>query len=225
MNEQALFAILFLVIFLLLVIATYWMHEHLAVGSDISRKFLHVSGGLLSLSSPFFFSDHWWVLAICSIAFVLLLVTYLKNWLPSIHAVKRHSVGSVIFPVPIYCCFFLSMYFEHRMLFFLPITFLTVSDTVAEWSGKKWGKEGKSLFRNGKTFAGSAGFAITAFVAALIYGFIDGMPAGNVLLMAFTTTFMATLAESFSTYGWDNLSVPLVTVAVLLLLYSSQFIV
>jgi phytol kinase len=218
MNEQLLYFLLFMSIFLLLVVATYWLHERFEIQTETTRKFLHVSGGLLALCIPLCFTSHWWVLGICALAFILLLVTYLKKWLPAIHRTKRHSIGSVIFPLPVYLCFLVAENYNNPLLFFLPVSFLTISDSVAEWSGKKWGRPSETFSRNGKTGAGSAGFAISSVILSIAWGVFFSLPVMQLVVLCFTCTIMATIAELISTHGWDNLTVPLVTVAVLLTL-------
>lgn len=218
MNEQGLFALLFLAIFLLLVLGTYWMHDQFGVPSEQSRKFLHVSGGLLSLCAPLFFTDHWWMLGLCLAAFLLLLITYIKKLLPAVHRVRRRSVGSVIFPIPVYTCFLAAKLLHNDLLFYLPVSLLTISDVVAEWSGTRWGRPSLSWSGKGKTFAGSSGFFLSALVLSLAWCLVFGLPFTQLLLITFTAALISTAAEWCSPGGWDNLSVPLATLLVLIVL-------
>lgn len=215
MNEQALFALLFLAIFLLLVLAAYWMHDHLGMPSEQSRKFLHVSGGLLSLCAPLFFDDHWWVLGLCFTAFLLLLITYIKKLLPAVHRVKRRSVGSVIFPVPVYICFVAAVLLDNYLLFYLPISLLTISDVVAEWWGSKWGKPSPSWSRYGKTRTGSLAFLLSALILSIAWCLIFSLPFTQLLIIVLAASLISTAAEWASPGGWDNLTVPLATLLVL----------
>lgn len=218
MNEETLFALLFLAVFLLLVLAAYWLHDHLGVPSEQSRKFLHISGGLLSLCAPLFFDDHWWVLGLCSSAFLLLLITYIKKLLPAVHRVKRRSVGSVIFPIPVYACFVTAALLHNGLLFYLPISLLTVSDVVAEWSGGKWGKPSPSWSRYGKTQMGSLGFFLSALILSIAWCLFFSIPFTHLLIIVLVASLTSTLAEWASPGGWDNLTVPLATLLVLVLL-------
>jgi phytol kinase len=218
MNHEILYAIIFLGIFLLLIAVAHFLYRFFNLPSETSRKFLHVSGGMLALCSPLFFSSHKWVLILCCLAFLLLLFTYLKHWLPSIHQTERKSIGSVVYPIPIYICFFFAMNKANNLLFYLPISLLTVSDTVAELAGKKWGYKSKSIMNRTKTTAGSAGFAISAFVISIAWAAIFEFPVQQIMFLSITITLMATLAEMVSTKGWDNISVPLITLGFLLAL-------
>jgi dolichol kinase len=220
MKLQITYALIFLSIFLLLVIISHVLYKFLKISSENSRKFLHVSGGVLALFAPVLFTSHWWVLILCSLAFLLLLFTYIKQWLPAVHQTARSSIGSVIFPIPLYLCFLIAENRSDELLFYLPISFLTISDAIAQWTGKKWELHSLQLMNKQKTLIGSTFFAISALLIATVWGIVFGLEIDQIILLAFTTSLIAAVTELISTKGWDNLTVPLITVACLLLLRS-----
>ncbi len=217
-GQQTIYAVIFMGIFLLLIAISHLLYRLLKISSENSRKFLHVSGGILALCAPLFFSSHWWVLILCSLAFLLLLFTYIKRRLPSIHQTERKSIGSVIYPIPIYICFLVAAQKNNELLFFLPISLLTVSDTIAEWRGKKRGMKSGKLMNGSKTIAGSISFAISALVISIAYGIIFKDSFSQILILSITITLIATITELLSTRGFDNITVPLITLLCLLLL-------
>jgi len=83
MNQQKFYAILFLLIFLLLVGLSHILYRYFNWTSERSRKFLHVTGGMLALACPLVFESHWWVLALCMLSFTFLLFTYNQCSFPS----------------------------------------------------------------------------------------------------------------------------------------------
>lgn len=218
MNQQLIYASIFLGIFLLLVGIAHSLYKFFGISSEHSRKFLHVSGGFLALSAPLFFSSHWWVFILCSLALLLLVFTYLKHLLPSIHRTERKSIGSVIYPIPIYLCFLVATNKNNDLLFYLPISLLTISDTMAELGGKKWQARSKWLVYRQKTVAGSISFAVSALAISIAWGIIFNFPFHQILVFSITITLIATITEMLSTKGWDNITVPLITLACLLLL-------
>jgi phytol kinase len=220
MNQQIVYALMFLSIFLLLVVVSHVLYKVFKISSENSRKFLHVSGGVLALFAPVFFTSHWWVLILCSLAFLLLLFTYIKKWIPAIHETSRSSIGSVIFPVPLYLCFLIAENRNDELLFYLPISFLTISDAIAQWTGEKWGTLSLQLMHKQKTLIGSTGFAISALLIATGWTIVFGLGFEQIILIALTTCSIATVTELISTKGWDNLTVPLITVICLLFLRS-----
>jgi dolichol kinase len=214
-------ALLFLSIFLLLTTIAHLLHKKAGMPAEFSRKFLHVSGGILSLFAVLFFRSHLTVMVICSLAFLFLLFTYAKHWLPAVHQTKRRSVGSIIFPIPVYLCFLAARLLSSDMYFLLPIAFLTFSDTVAEWTGRKWGKRTKQFFNGQKTLAGSAGFFLCSVLIAAVLAYYFGVELKPGVVLVISTSLFATVAELVSTNGYDNLTVPFTA---LLFVYLSQLI-
>ena len=220
MNKQLLWLILFLFLLLLLILISEVLHKHFKWPAERSRKFMHVSGGLICLLFPTIFSSHWWVLVLAFIAFLILLVTYVKKMLPSVHETKRYSLGSVLFPIPVYACFLMAQMNNNDLFFYLPVSLLAISDTAAEIGGHtRWGYHGKQFFNGQKTLAGSAYFFITAIIVNAGWLYIGyHLPIDKVLQVGLLISLLATLTELATLHGWDNLTVPAVTLLLLQLL-------
>src|ERR1043166_8899619 len=139
MSPEFLTTVILLLLFLILIIIANYLYKHYRWSSENSRKFIHVAGGILCLVGFRFVHSHWYVLILCSIAFTILLITFIKKTLPSIHNTRRISFGSILFPIPIYFCFLASKHWNNNLFFYLPVFLLTISDTLAEWGGNKWG--------------------------------------------------------------------------------------
>lgn len=213
MNPQLLASAIFLLLFLAIIVAAQFMYKA-SVDTEKSRKFVHVSGGILSLFLANFIDSHWYVLGLCSIAFLTLLITWIRKDLPGIHKTKRKSVGSVIFPIPIYLCFAVACERGEEMLFYIPVLLLTFSDTFAELGGKKWGKYGLVFFGGKKTLIGSLCFFVSAAAILLVFfPFGTDDPGIKYLVGFILIALAATVAELISMRGWDNLTVPLVVLA------------
>lgn len=214
--QQFLNALFFLLIFLALVMVTQVLYRRFKLPSESTRKFLHVSGGILSLFAPLFIQSHWWILGICSAAFLLLLITYYKKRLPAVHQTKRNSIGSVLFPIPLYLCFVVATKMDDLFLFYVPVSFLTLSDTAAEWGGHRWGHYAKPLMGHQKTVMGSLCFALCSLLLAWIWGAVFRLPWQQMVFISLTTALLATAIELISTKGLDNITVPVVTLLWLL---------
>lgn len=220
MNPQWIATGIFLLLFLAIIVAAHVMYKA-SVDTEQSRKFVHVAGGVLSLFLPAYIHDHWYVLGLCSLAFLTLLVTWIRKDLPGIHKTKRKSVGSVIFPVPVYICFVVAGFMNNELLFYYPVLLLTFSDTIAEWGGKRWGKNTVGFFGGRKTLAGSLCFFVSAVIIMLAWSiFFNKMQIkeiGSLQLILFFAT-AGTIAELISMNGWDNLTVPVTVMGAILIL-------
>jgi len=209
MSLEILATIILLSLFLVLIITTNYLYKHRGWSSETSRKFIHVSGGVLCLAGFRFIHSHWYVLVLCSIAIAILLVTFIKKSLPSIHKTRRISFGSILFPIPVYFCFLASKYWNNEVFFYLPVFLLTISDTLAEWGGNKWGHRTTSFFDNQKTLAGSLCFAVSSFIICIfaIFYFITPSP-GLLIGYSFVLMLTTTVAELITLRGFDNITVP-----------------
>jgi dolichol kinase len=210
MSQQSLSALIFLLIFCLLLIITHSLYKSFKVSSNCSRKFLHVCGGTLSLFFPLFLRSHCWVLVLCTVSFVFLLITYREGWLPAVHQTSRLSFGSVIFPVPIYICFFTALKFENDVFFYLPVSLLVISDTAAEWGGKKWGRLSRSFFNGQKTAMGSLCFAGSSLIISVVWlGYVFDLSVAKSLMISLFISIIVTITELVSLRGLDNITVPI----------------
>ena len=105
------------------------------VSSEISRKFAHITSGLLACAFPFAFDSHWWVMAICASFLALLYLSAKFNFLKSINSVERKTYGSVLYPIAIYICFFLNQLLTNDsgqfQFYFTSVLILALSDPLA----------------------------------------------------------------------------------------------
>jgi len=216
MSHDLLATIALLLSFLILIVITNYLYKRFKWASENSRKFIHVTGGFLCLLGFRFIGSHWYVLILCSIAFVILLVSFVKKSLPAIHETKRVSFGSILFPIPVYACFLVSQYSGNDLFFYLPVTLLTVSDTLAEWGGNKWGDKTMSFFQKQKTLAGSICFGISSFIICLLLLFyFNDFSTWALVIYSLVCMLITTIAELVTLKGFDNLTIPASALAVL----------
>lgn len=218
MSQEFLATIVLLFLFLLLIIITNYLYRYHNWSSENSRKFIHVAGGILCLVGFRFIHSHWYVLILCSMAFSILLITFIKKSLPAIHKTSRISFGSILFPIPVYVCFLASECWNNHVFFYIPVFLLTISDTLAEWGGNKWGDHTISFFNKQKTLAGSMCFAVSSFIICIFLLFYFLAPSPGILIgYSFLLMLITTVAELLTLKGFDNITVP---AAALLFLHS-----
>ena len=217
MNDPV-YTLIFLISFLLLVAFAHCLYHYFHLPGEISRKFLHVTGGLLALAAPLYIRSHWWILLLCGVAFAFLLFTFLKSYLPSVHRIKRSSIGSVVFPIPLYICFLAAQKMEYSLLFYLPVSYLTLSDSVAEWGGVRWGEKTRQFMKKQKSAAGSISFALCSLLIGAAWSMAFHIVLPRAMILCLVTALIATVAELLSLRGLDNLTVPFSTLLCLLIL-------
>jgi len=193
------------------------IHRLPNVSHVISRKFLHAMIGNLVFIIPFFTSHFYPVL----VAFPFILVTFFASPYSPFDSVGRrlrgltdltekgHHLGLVFYAVSYTT---LALFFASQPYIIaagiLPMAF---GDSLASIVGQRYGKkrfklvEEKSLEGSAAMFLGSfVSFAISLAFFSTLYSF----PVLERIFPALATAAAATLVESFSPMGFDNLTVP-----------------
>ena len=216
MISQLLWLLVFLLLLVVLIGISELLHRKFKFKPEQSRKFLHVCGGLMCLLFPSIFSSHWWLLALATISFIILLITYKRKMFPSVHQTKRYSLGSVLFPIPVYLCFVFAEWQQNSLFYYIPISLLAIADTSAEIGGNLWGHLTKKFLGGQKTLAGTVCFLIASLIVCFIWlNIVSLFPVQEALKITFIISVSTAIVETITLHGWDNLSVPAVAIALL----------
>ncbi len=222
MNQVIVTFIFFVGISLLLLI-TEMIYRKIGLKGELTRKFAHSIATLSTLTFPYFFGSHWYVLILVVLFFIILFISKKGTHLKSIHGIPRSSAGSYLLPVGIYIPYLISGEIGNDFLFYLPILILAISDTVAGLLGMYSGKNNYKITIFGitldKTRNGTLGFLISCFIISFValYFYQPTLDA-KVFGLAAAIAIVSSFVELLSGKGTDNLSVP-VSVLVMLILF------
>ena len=206
-------SLLFCVIF---TIAEFFYHKR-NIKVELTRKFVHASTGLITLSFPFLFTSHWSVLFLAGSFFLILMISMRFNMLPSINAVSRKTWGCVLFPLIIYACFVLYQISGSVMLFYLPILILAICDPVAAMIGIRWPIGEYKTFGKAKTLSGSFGFFLSSMLISIpMLTFSSTLASPLIMLVSISVSSVSAFVEAISHKGYDNATIPASVIAVLL---------
>lgn len=184
--------------------------------NELTRKWVHLGTGILTMLFPVYLHSHWSVLSLCASFAVLLYVSIKWGWFPSIHKIKRKSHGSLLYPLAVYICFYLYEKIQLSYVFYsLPLLTMAISDPIAAVVGTQFPWMKFRTFKGFKSLSGSFAFFLSTFLLCGLFLF-DSLPLGSFLWVAFVVSLSATMAEAMSGLGIDNLSIP---IAVWLSLY------
>jgi len=222
MKQEILNAILLSLSFILLFGIAELLYHKAKVKAEYTRKFTHISGGLIALLLPQLLNNHWYVLILCTLFFGILFFSIQYGMLPSINDVNRATRGSILFPVAVYICYLTYDQSGHNLKFFyIPILILSFSDSMAALVGKAWPIGKYHLGKHTKTLMGSLMFLISAFIISVLLLNISetgvyGQPQKlyTATLLAVTTTGM----EAVCSKGYDNITIP--GIAILTLMFT-----
>ena len=178
-GNQIALMIIFLVAISFLLVATELIYRRLGLKGEITRKFAHFTATLSTITFPYLFDDHWYVLALSSFFFVVLFVSRHGTNLKSIHDISRKSIGSYLLPVSIYVTFLISLLIGNKFMFILPMLILAVSDPLAGILGinlKNYNHKIKLFgYTTNKTWLGSGSFLFSSLMISIIALYFNRM--------------------------------------------------
>jgi len=196
-------------------IAELWRHFG-KPAPELTRKFVHLTGGLTALSFAYVFKSHWSVLFLISLFFFIILISKKLNLLKSVHGVDRETSGGIYFPLAVYITFVASRLIGNSDYYFLSILILAVSDSLAALIGTSYGVKKYQVNEERKSIEGSVIFFLSTYII---------ISAGLLLLTDFgrpesilAGVYIATLVTAFEAISWkgtDNLYIPLGTIYIL----------
>ncbi|MBW6479416.1 MAG: hypothetical protein K0B37_08315 [Bacteroidales bacterium] len=222
MINQIALTFIFLVAITLLLVFTEMIYRRLEIKGEITRKFAHFTATLSTITFPYLFEDHWYVLFLAIVFFLILYISRNGVQLKSIHDIKRISIGSYLLPVSIYLTFLISLKLEEKLLFILPILILAICDPMAGILGLEVHKYNHKIrifgWKLKKTWLGSGSFLVSSFMISIIALYFNRMVLDvKTFWLALGIAVIATLAELISWRGSDNLFIPMSVLIVLVL--------
>jgi phytol kinase len=188
---------------------------------ELSRKLVHIAGGLFALSFPWLFDSPWPVVALAVVSVAVLVALRHAPVGQVLHAVGRSSKGELYFPVAVAAVFYLSK--GVAVLYTIPILLLTLADAVAALIGVRYGLVKFDTFEGGrKSVEGAVAFFTVAFLCThLTLLFTTHVGRVETVLIGLLIGFLVMLVELVSWRGLDNLFIPLFSFA---LLYNIEFL-
>ncbi len=220
MKQDIINTVLFGAAFLVLFASAELLYHIFKIRAEFTRKYVHISSGIITLLFPLYIHNHWFVLILCS-SFALILFTSLQyNLLKSINAVDRKTWGSLAFPAAVYFCFLASVWSGKLLFFYLPILIMAVSDPLAALIGKKWPIGVYKISNENKSLAGSTAFLTSAFIISFVifYNLTD-LSVNTIFILSFLSATATAITEAISRKGLDNITIPAAAILILCIFY------
>ena len=190
-----------------------WQYKQKRLSSEVARKIVHVTTGLLVISWPFFVSWHV-IIGVEVVFFLTALITRRMVVLSSQHEIGRKSWGEFFFSLGVVSIILLG---APRWIFVLAILHLSFADTAAAIIGKRYGKTTTyRIFGQKKSLAGSAAFYTVSVLLIVSAALLVPNQLGSVSKLSLVSLpLVAMLVENIGVYGLDNLLIPLTVFALL----------
>lgn len=190
----------------------------LHVPDRITRLALHIFSGVLVAFAPAIFAERWWPVAVSLCLLFILLMSIYFGWLPSIHAARPASYGTVWFALSVSTLYLLA--WNQPMLITIPLLVMAFGDAAGVIVGETRrraiplppGLEGKS-------WDGSiAVFGVTGLTVSLGWEAFGMAGTGEALLAGLVCGLVAAVVEAVSRRGTDNITLPFSMVLILMIL-------
>nr|WP_225886947.1 diacylglycerol/polyprenol kinase family protein [Nodosilinea nodulosa] len=179
------------------------------IDNEITRKIVHIGAGQVILLAWWLQTPAWMGIA-AAIAFSgVALLSYRLPILPGINGVGRHSLGTFFYAVSIgvlTAAFWPPGLPEYAVLGILVMTW---GDGMAALIGQNFGRHPYKILGNQKSWEGSLTMALASFLVCLLVLVLTVGFTTAVWGTALVVAIAATLLETLSFYGLDNLTVPL----------------
>lgn len=192
-------------------------------GKEASRKFIHIMLGNWWIIAIYFFSNVWCAVLVPATFVVINYLSYKKNLIKVMEREEQDGLGTVYYAVALLILAIVSFgIFNNPLLGLVPTLVMAYGDGFAAIIGKSIKSKKYKLSDTKKSFAGSATMFIISTL--LIGGYLAFYHTGIFWRTAHWPTvtcligFAIMAIEAVSGKGWDNITVPLATLAMLILI-------
>ena len=202
------------VIILLLAVVFLFSVEYLSrkrkYPPEITRKFIHISGGTVAAFTPWFLTWHQ-IEEIAAVLFIIILISRVFHVFDSINSIKRTSIGDLLFAL---CIGLVAIIAHDRLIFAAAILHMSLADGLAAVAGTSLGKKtGYKVFGQQKSLVGSGVFWLCSVLILLWYLALSHTSANWAVII--WLPLLATGLEAVGLDGTDNLLVPVVVAIIL----------
>ena len=181
---------------------------------ETTRKIVHIGAGHVILIAWWMSVPAWAGIAASGMFSSVALLSYRFPLLPGINSVGRKSLGTFFYAISIGLLILWFWPLQQPQYAAIGILTMTWGDGLAALVGQRFGKHPYQIWGEKKSWEGSAAMLCVSYlVCAAILLSVNGL-APATWAIAGTVAVVATLLESVSKYGIDNLSVPLGAAAI-----------
>jgi phytol kinase len=216
--RELLIATSFTIAFGLVFLLSEFVYKRYQVNVEYTRKLVHIGCGSIAMLLAIV-QVHFVTIISLGIVFTIL-VWYMmkKKLLESVHAVKRKTYGSILFPSGVIACVIAGLKTDYGITFFIPLATMIYSDTIAAIVGVNYPLRQYKVLGYIKSVGGSVAFLVSAVIIFLsVIALLPSALNIHIVSAAIAFAFLTTVVEAISVKGWDDLTIPLASILFLYL--------
>jgi phytol kinase len=195
-------------VFLIILIA--WLVSRFTpTQTEIIRKIVHIGSGNVILLAWWFHIPAYVGISAAILAGLISVISYFVPILPGINSVGRQSLGTFFYAVSIGILVGYFWYLHKPEYAALGILIMAWGDGLAALIGQRFGKHKYYLFGVNKSWEGSLTMTVVSYLVSVIILLAARGNSWQIWLVSALVSILATLLESVSFLGIDNLTVPI----------------
>jgi phytol kinase len=195
-------------VFLIILIA--WLVSRFTPNQpEIIRKIVHIGSGNVILLAWWFHIPAYVGISAAILAGLISVISYFVPILPGINSVGRQSLGTFFYAVSIGILVGYFWYLHKPEYAALGILIMAWGDGLAALIGQRFGKHKYYLFGVNKSWEGSLTMTVVSYLVSVIILLAARGNSWQIWLVSAPVSILATLLESVSFLGIDNLTVPI----------------
>ncbi len=177
--------------------------------TEIIRKIVHIGSGNVILLAWWFHIPAYVGISAAILAGLISVISYFVPVLPGINSVGRQSLGTFFYAVSIGILVGYFWYLHKPEYAALGILIMAWGDGLAALIGQRFGKHKYYLFGVNKSWEGSLTMTVVSYLVSVIILLAARGNSWQIWLVSALVSILATLLESVSFWGIDNLTVPI----------------
>ena len=200
------------------------IRRSLSLSTNFTRKVIHVGVGNWIFLWPFAF-DHWYAIIVPPALFVVLnYVSYRRELFKAMERKeKAGGLGTVYYAISLAIVAPIAMILGVNWIAAASIMLMAWADGLADPIGRRHGKHKYRVAGSTKSIEGSLGFFLVGFCAVaatlVFFNIFSSLPAVNIPIFSLVIAALGTLIEAVSPAGTDNLTVPIISFILALLVF------
>jgi phytol kinase len=194
------------------------LQRGLKLSVDLTRKFVHIAVGMIAFPLVLLFQS-WQFAIIPPLVFIAInYISYRRQIFSGMETGERGQLGTVYFPISF--SILIPLLWSQPALLVASLMPMTWGDAFAALIGMRFGTRRFTFLGQTRSIEGTIvmfAFSLVAVFATLVF---FAQPLAPSLIRALIVALIASGVEAFSPFGTDNLTVPLSSAIVLVVLQS-----
>lgn len=201
-----------------IVLTAELLHRYTTTDPEKIRKVVHIGTGQVILLAWWLEIPAWVGITASILASVVTLLSYKFPILPGINSVGRKSLGTFFYALSIGILVAWFWPIQQPQYAAIGILVMTWGDGLAALIGQKYGKHPYKIGGIQKSWEGSLTMALVSYLVTTLILFVVQGSTGQTYVVPIAVALFATVLETFSKLGIDNLTVPVGSAALSFLL-------